>query len=442
MHDDDFRKGLSRREFLKEMSIVAVGAGGLVYATPLLAATKSPTPTPVPAAPIPFTRARFSGKCIEDAKPAFAIPGRFPGRVVEVHHPGSVANGHVAAEPVGQMVARGMTELTGAPDATAAWRSMFQKGDRVGIKVNAAGLPVLGKTGSISNYATIVAIVKGLGSAGIAPKEIVLLERYADDFRRAGYEKFLNRELPEVKWFVSSTEYDHPQLALDGRHTDRQGKRAPADPHVLGYDPEFHQKFDFYSPKYHDPKNPECYLSHVSKIMTGDLVNKIINIPVLKDHRCAGITMALKNISHGFMNNVDRTHHGKGKDGNHTGMFIPRIVALEPFRKKVVLNIMDGLIGVYEGGPVIYYNSWSTWEYKSLFFSTDPVAMDRVGWDILDAERARNGWQPVANMGLHGNNRSGTEQHWLRQPEHVTLAAELGLGIFDPARIEHLRVEM
>ena len=72
----------------------------------------------------------------------------------------------------------------------------------------------------------------------------------------------------------------------------------------------------------------------------------------------------------------------------------------------------------------------------------DPVAMDHVCWGILDAERASHGWQPVARMGIAGNNRSGTEQHYLRQPEHVELAGQLGLGVFDPARIEHRRVDV
>jgi len=173
--------------------------------------------------------------------------------------------------------------------------------------------------------------------------------------------------------------------------------------------------------------------------VTGDLVNKIITIPVLKDHRSGGITMALKNISHGMASNVARTHVGRGKDENRCGVFIPHVAAAEPIRQKCVLHIMDGLIGVYEGGPGAWNNSWGTWEYKSLFFATDPVALDHVGWGILDAERASRGWRPVAQMGVAGNNRSGTEAFFLRQPEHVELAGQLGLGVFDPDRIEYRR---
>jgi hypothetical protein len=111
-------------------------------------------------------------------------------------------------------------------------------------------------------------------------------------------------------------------------------------------------------------------------------------------------------------------------------------------REKVVLHVLDGLIGVYEGGPGSWNESWGTWEYKSLFFATDPVALDRVGWDILDDERARHGWAPVAQMGVNANNRFAGEQFGIRQPEHVALAGFLGLGEFDPQRIEHRQVKM
>src|SRR5262245_15548806 len=58
---------------------------------------------------------KFSGRSVEVKKPAFAMPGRFPGRVVEMHHPDSVSDDTIiGAQPVKQMMARGMCELTGA----------------------------------------------------------------------------------------------------------------------------------------------------------------------------------------------------------------------------------------------------------------------------------------------------------------------------------------
>jgi hypothetical protein len=147
-------------------------------------------------------------------------------------------------------------------------------------------------------------------------------------------------------------------------------------------------------------------------------------------------------MSHGMASNVARTHIGPAAHENRCGTFTPQIVALDPIRSKCVLHVMDALIGVYEGGPGNWNPSWGTWEQRSLFVATDPVAMDHVGWDMLDGVRARHGWAPVARMGVAGNNRSGTEAFHLRQPEHVPLAEVLGLGIFDPSRIEHRRIRL
>ena len=46
-------------------------------------------------------------------------------------------------------------------------------------------------------------------------------------------------------------------------------------------------------------------------------------------------------------------------------------------RRKCVLQIMDGIKGVYQGGPGASRPEW-TWENNALLFATDPVAMDHV----------------------------------------------------------------
>src|SRR5262249_36961496 len=158
----------------------------------------------------------------------------------------------------------------------------------------------------------------------------------------------------------------------------------------------------------HDQKDERRFRSHLSIIVTR-LVNKLITIPILKDHRSAGVTLALKNLSHGMNNNVAPSHlprfvHGgvanqanppRGDGPNQCNVFIPAAVNQEALRRKAVLHIMDGLIGVYEGGPGSWNATWATWPHRSLFFATDPVAMDHVGWDIIDAKRAQEGWRPV-----------------------------------------------
>src|SRR5262245_9856533 len=97
-------------------------------------------------------RGGFSGRTAEVRRPELAMPGRFPGRVVEVNHPGAVSDAHVIARPaVRAMVDRGLCELTGAEYPREAWRSFFEAGDVVGIKVNPVGRrPLPGEAGRVA----------------------------------------------------------------------------------------------------------------------------------------------------------------------------------------------------------------------------------------------------------------------------------------------------
>src|SRR5262249_37160037 len=152
----------------------------------------------------------------------------------------------------------------------------------------------------------------------------------------------------------------------------------------------------------------------------------------------------LKNLSHGLNNNVARSHlpvyfRGDEVSGpNQCNTFIPTVVAHQAIRQKTVLHILDGLVGVYQGGPSS--TSGCVWPQRSLFFATDPVAMDLVGWDIVDAKRIEHGMPPVGRTGIYyGDGRSGSSKESFdrRQPEHIILAGNIGLGVVDRQKIEH-----
>ncbi len=441
-------------------------------------------------------QSRFTGRTREVGKPEYAMPGPFPGRVVEVYHPESVrADNTIDADAVKAMMERGMRELTGMDDAVEAWRRLFQKGDVVGIKVNPVGRkPRRGEpgrrpsaVGSISSPEVLIETVAMLQEAGVAKKGILVFERYANEFRQAGYEDVMGtRPLDGVRWYASASGYDDTQLEISGFPRSRTGPAPEDRGHVVGYDPDAFVHMGF-AAREHDRKDERRFRSHLSVIVTR-MVNKFITIPVLKDHRSAGVTLALKNMSHGMNNNVARSHlsgfvHGGfakgGGEGlasgpNQCNVFIPTAVNQEAIRRKAVLHILDGLIGVYEGGPGSWNTTWATWPHRSLFFATDPVAMDHVGWDIIDAKRAREGWRPVGQMGLSlrtagtqaamqlaplgsahsrdavalamaAQERLGGERSEAfdrRQPEHVILAESLALGVFDPRGIEHRRIAL
>jgi hypothetical protein len=428
------------------------------------------------------------------ASPADGMPGPYPGRVIEVRHPQAVSPAYeINPAVVDRMIDRGMAMLTGAEpgDVRGAWGRFFEKGQVVGIKVNPVGRkPLLGEggrnpnsIGAISSPAVLIKVVKCLREVGLKPQDIIVFERYANEFEDAGYLKLVERELPGVRWYASAHSYTDTQLDIAGFENGRDVCSPEMARHVAGYDPDVFTTMGFCAPQ-HSPRDDRRFRSHLSMIVSR-LVDKVINLPVLKDHRSAGVTLALKNMSHGMNNNVARSHlglqaHGFGPTSTHLSgpnqcnTFIPTAVAQPRLRQKVALHILDGLIGVYEGGPGCWNKTWGTWRHNGLFFATDPVALDHIGWDIIDAKRAREGWAPVSRMGwvnhtpesivasglaplaAHGladtlplavasTNREagrGSETFNLRQPEHVILAGVLGLGRFNRDEIEHQSITM
>lgn len=369
------------------------------------------------------------------------IPGPYPGRVVEVHHPGAASGARRNREAVRAMVERGMCALVGCEHPVEAWRRFFSPGDRVGIKV----VPV-GKPDSISSPELVLEVIEGLRSAGVRTSDILVFDRYRDEFMACGYQHIL----PEgVHWECASARYDDLQVWIDG-----QIPGEPRQKRVSGYDPQVYRELAYCLPQ-HDPADDRRFRSHLCRIIS-EKIDKFVSLPVLKDHRSAGVTLSLKNLSHGSVNNVSRSHIVTGDPGslergetlNQCGTFIPAIVSLPPIRQKAVLQILDGLVGTWEGGPGNWNRTFATWNCNSLFFATDPVALDHVGWEVIDRKRAAEGWPGVAKMGLEGhwrpievNGRTvPSEQFHMRQPEHVALAATLGLGIFEKKAIRHERV--
>jgi uncharacterized protein (DUF362 family) len=336
------------------------------------------------------------------------LPGRYPGRVVEVRNPTAVSDGVPDTGAVRAMVERGMTELTGIAEPVEAWRSMFEPGDVVGIKVNPVGQPH-----AISNHATVHAIVAGLESAGLKRRDIVVFDRYKDQFIQAGYQS----NLPEgCRWDWAVDSYDEKQLDI-----------ARYDPDVFVHLDIVHAR-----PGVHDPRDERTRRSHLATVLTRT-INKLICIPVLKDHGSGGVTLALKNMSHGLVNNVSRSHGSS--DTNTCNLFIPAICAHPVVRRKAVLQVLDGLNAVFHRGPgsVKRY----VWSHGALFFATDPVAIDHIGWEIVDAKRVEQKLPPVARAGKAGEDPTGTEAFDFRQPQHIPGAGALGLGVFARDLIDH-----
>jgi hypothetical protein len=336
------------------------------------------------------------------------MPGLFPGRVARVAHSGSILNGVYQREPVRDMMRRGMVELTGAPDWVSAWRMFFEKGDVVGIKLNPVSRPWV-----ISSAEVVQEIVAGLEAAGVARKDIVAYDRYKPEFYQAGFDKWL----PEGVRIAWAADYnDRTQQRMDG------------------YDPDHYMDMQLTLPGF-DLSNERARRSYAANFITKD-VNKMVNLCLLKHHQSAGITMALKNMSHGLVNNVNRSHSSPML--NACGTFIPTSTSIPVIRQKCILHIGDAIKALAHGGPVMNPRRVKyVWEHKTMFFSTDPVAMDMVGWEELDAQRVKMGMKPLAEA------PKDEDSGFIRmQPEHVTISGALGLGIGDLAKIDLRKVTL
>jgi hypothetical protein len=261
----------------------------------------------------------------------------------------------------------------------------------VGIKVNPNGFYTI-----VSSQACLMEIINGLVLAGIGPKDIVVYERQQD---------LLSNILP---WLPSWVRYSWASPAyLD----DQTG--------ISGYDPDQYVDLPQFLLPWQNANNPVHTRSHAA-LFASRQVTKIISLPVLKDHNGAGVTLSLKNLSNGCSNNVNRAHPDVST--NYLQDFIPNVVSMPVIRNKTVLTIIDGVHGLYAWGPYGGDGSY-VWENKTMYFATDLVAADRIGWRVIDAKRVAMGLLPeqVSPPDFVGG-------MLVRQPQHIVFAGQMGLG--------------
>ena len=336
------------------------------------------------------------------------IPGRFPGKVVAVSHARAHRRGQYQAGPIHSMLGVGMRTLTGLDDDIAAWSSLFEPSDTVGIKLNAVARPYL-----ISSPVLVREIIGMLLRIGIKTHDIVVYDRYRLSFKEAGFDTWL----PEgVRWTAASERVQPYQMDMEGYDRDQYVQISLVHPiHTADFSLD----------------DPHIQRSYVCRFLARE-VNKVINLSVLKHHRAAGVSLALKNLSHGFVNNVSRSH--VTTTANACGVFIPTVVGMPIIRRKVVLNIVDGIRGAYHGGPGPSVQPY-IWSNNTLYFSTDPVALDKTAWRDIDERRARAGMPSVSFQ------RPDSISEWLHcQVEHIELAGQLGLGVYEDSRIDVQRL--
>ena len=265
---------------------------------------------------------------------------------------------------------RAMQALFDRDNPIETWKKLVRPGETVGLKVNA-----LGGRGFSSNLQLVEAICERLQDAGVRANDIVVWDRDSDELEHAGF------------------------------HVSTGGNRLQC----FGTDRvDYEQELVTHG----------SVGSRLSKILT-QRCNVLINVPVLKDHDGAGVSIALKNM-YGVIHTPNKYHP------NGCNPYIADLNMLPEIRTKMRLTICDATTASYEGGPG--YKPEYSWKNNALMVSQDPVALDYTGWQIIERKRAEKGLKT-----LEGDKRA---------PRYIATAAdaEHRLGTNDPKRIAVVEV--
>lgn len=265
-----------------------------------------------------------------------------------------------------KLLNEGICHLTNNPNPSMAWKELFTPKDRVGIKVNCLG----GK--GISTHPELVsAVVEGLKMAGVSERNIIVWDRLTRELEATGFK--INWEGEGVRCFGTDSSYE-PDLEEVGS---------------VG----------------------SCFSTILSRHCS-----VLINIPVLKDHDLAGVSLGMKNFF-GAIHNPNKYHD------NNCDPYIVDLNTHPLIQKKLRLIVCDGIMAMYNGGPG--FKPQGSWPFQGIILSRDPVALDCVGKEIIEEKRKEKGLPSLKDAG--------------REPKHLTTASRRGLGIGDLKKIELVR---
>jgi uncharacterized protein (DUF362 family) len=239
------------------------------------------------------------------------------------------------------------------------WRRLFAPNDTVAIKIN--GLAA----GHLSPRKEIIwAIVASLGAAGVRDGHIIIWDRSTQELERCGFPRQIGPDAVRVY----------------GTDSLRGG----------GYGEEI--------------ESCGSVGSFVSDVLTRH-ATALINVGVLKDHDLAGVSAGMKNL-YGTIHNPNRYHD------HACDPYVAEVAALPSLRARLRLTVIDAALAQAQGGPA-YAPAW-IWPCDRLIAGIDPVAVDRVAWDLIEGRRAAVGLPRLAEA--------------QREPAWIATAARMGLG--------------
>ena len=319
-------------------------------------------------------------------------------KVIHVHDPDATSwdfatgwYGHyVNQTTVNSMVDQGLMVLTGQSTVASAWQALlpgYSSGKAIAIKVNFNNTD--SGCGDPDNQIDALiepvnGLIRGMKLMGVQEQDIWIYDA--------------SRGIPDS--FRNGCPY------ANVRFFDRRGCAEPAT--FASSDPDASVNFGH---------------SSISDRRITDVIidaTYLINIPIIKDHGIAAVSLGFKN-HFGTINDVvrgggdDLHYYINPFDSHYSTEFDPQVdIYLNPhIRYKTVLVVGDALFGAF--GAKATPTRWSSFGNdapNSLFFSSDPVAADCVMFDILDAE-------PVFHpRGDFCDN-------------YLVLASSAGLGVFE-----------
>jgi uncharacterized protein (DUF362 family) len=317
---------------------------------------------------------------------------------------------YVRQEVVNNMVDQGVMALTGAGSVAQAWDTLFkavdadgyQPGQKIAIKVNFNN--AFSCNDSDLQIDALIhpvnAIVRGLREMGVAEGDIWVYEAV--------------RRIPNR--FVTGCLYSGVQFFA--RECCTLALFNSSDPNASVV----------FSP-------PSGIPVPSAQKITDVLIEAtyLINMPIIKKHDLPGVTLGFKNHL-GTINNPGGLHEHIGLSGSYFRADYNPLVDIYQnphIKDKTILTIGDGLFGGRDSHtwpPTRWTTTFGNQAPNSLFFATDPVAIDCVMCDLLDAE-----------VGI------SDEAYY-----YLQLAAAAGLGVFergDPwgsgySTIDYVKIEL
>ncbi|MHC4946343.1 MAG: DUF362 domain-containing protein [Planctomycetota bacterium] len=317
-------------------------------------------------------------------------------RVVEVYAPGIVTNNTPHPGRLQEMVDRGLLELTGCDDLASAWSCFIKPDDVVGIKINSW----FGHRLISSKKAIFDSVVRGVRMAGVPENRIILWDQLEEVLLK----------------YVRRNKIQNKEGGLRIKGCTSRLTREHYDEKVLseGFETE--------------PIEFSWGKLRLAELLVNE-ITAIINLPVLKDHDTAGISGAMKNVSHAVVDKPWRCHD------NFCNPYIADILGTPGVRNKLRLHILDAVQGIAAGGPELKSLNHLL-EQERLLLSTDPVAVDSIGREWVVKTRKEKGFPLFDEDMDRAEGMKGTPA------AYIATAAKKGLGTDDPEKMDLVKVEL